>query len=239
MPADRDVSSVAEAASQAERLIQPALVAVYEADHRGRPRQIGTGFLVLWRDRPFVVTAKHTLYGHSYDEDPAEKLIFADGRLDRLPSFGIDQIVKADEFDVAGFYADIYEPERCLSSDSLFRSSREGPNLITIFGYLARDFRRNDATLRPKPWLYTDVEVAGEPGYVTMAYPKNRALETRSSRRTMTSRPEGLSGCPMLDAADLARGQVSIRGLFTDQPPESGVAFGEDVQKVQALLSRL
>lgn len=223
--------------ASAKSLIQPHLVAIYDGEE-SRPIQVGTGFLVEWECRAVLVTAKHVLYGHKFDEDPRKKSFFHDGCFVRIDSRDRN-IVKANDHDVAALAVD-----ECSASDALplksvsYASPRVG-RPITFMGYLARDFRRGGQALRPKPFLYTDRSVPAGSGLIGIAYAKNRARSTNSGLRVMTPTPRGISGGPMVDTASLLLGRVEVRGVFTDHLAHKGMAYGEDVKKVIALLGKI
>jgi hypothetical protein len=81
----KSATAFAIVAYNSKKLVQPHLVAIYSdrrlANGTTKPDQIGTGFLVSWRDYPTLVTAKHTLYGANGSEDPRRKKVFVNGEL--------------------------------------------------------------------------------------------------------------------------------------------------------------
>ena len=201
------------------QLIGPSLVPIYirPGQQDVNVCQIGTGFLILHRDRPALLTAKHVLYGHKFDESPFEKYIVFDGKLRPLFELKSDSIVKATEYDLCWLFVDELETTRCLPETRL-NGSQPPSNLISIYGLLARDFRRSikDGALRPKPFLCTNTRTVVGRGYVAMNYPRARNVDTHSRRRVTVPIPAGLSGCPMIYAGRLIKGEVSILGVFTD-----------------------
>jgi len=225
-------------ADQSEKLVQPSLVAIYAENINGKPDQIGTGFLLLHNERPLLVTAKHVLYGHNFDEDPTEKLLFLEGELVHISESGVNEICSAKDHDIAAFYADCIEKNRCLTKYRFHSNQVSKLAVLTIHGYLSRDFKRDGETLRPAPRLYTDKIVDYEEGYVAISYPKNRAKKTDTGERVMTAIPRGMSGCPILNSTGLYKGEIEIAGVFTDHLSEKGVSFGEHVDKLKALLAK-
>jgi hypothetical protein len=235
------VSLMAVVAQNSEKLVQPHLVAIYSdkklfGGTKG-PNQVGTGFLVTWCDRPTLITAKHTLYGHNGNENPRSKSVFVNGALTEIGDLNLGTIRRDPRHDLVAVHIDNYAPTSCLPLAAIpFGASQA--KLITIHGFLSRDFRRSsrEEKLRPKPYVYTDKQCRIGSGYVGIAYAWNRAIDTTGGYRVHTPTPRGLSGCPMLDTAKLALQKVAVIGVFTDKPPERGVAFGESTAKLLALL---
>lgn len=232
---DENVKKIAD---QSRDLIQPSLVAIYLENSDGKPDQIGTGFVILHNERPLIVTAKHVLFGHDYDEDPTEKLIFMNGKLVHISESGINEICKAEEHDLCIFYADNMEISKCLTEYSLHSKQCEPLKVLTIHGYLSRDFRRSEGVLRPAPKLYTDKVVEYEEGYVAICYPKNKAKNTDSGERVKTAIPRGMSGCPILNSVELYKGNIEIAGVFTDHVSEKGISYGEHADKLRAMMHK-
>lgn len=235
----RDFNALRTIKETSLELVQPHLVAVYEekTDPRVKTVQIGTGFLVRHRDRPVLVTAKHVLYGHEFDEDPSQKAVLVGGLLRKLGQLDAVHLVNSDEHDLTVFYVDEFGLERCLPSSVLCPGGGD-PAMVTIHGYLARDFRRDRKTgiLRPAPRVYTNSRFNLGAGYVALRYPKSR---NRSTGKIMAPRPSGMSGCPMLDSLRLRERQISIVGVFTEYRGDQGLAFGEVSSKVLSLLARV
>lgn len=217
-------------------MVQPALVAFYQADGRDRPTQIGTGLLVDYKDRPVVITAEHVLLGHDGGENPLDKLMLS-GELACMRDLGVTDVVSAPGGDIAAFYADALGNRQRLPFSVLTPVTSDSPKVITIYGYLARDFRRDSETLRPAPFAYTDKRVAGAAAHLTMAYPKHRAVATFTAQKVMTPTPAGLSGCPMLDASELVKGNVSVAGILTDHRFDLGAVFGECAEELIRLVT--
>ena len=220
-------------------LLQPHLVAVYlqTAEPKVKTQQVGTGFLVRHKDRPVLVTAKHTLYGKKGDENPGEKAIVVAGALTMIGRLRSHEVVQDKIHDIAAIYVDEFDLERCLPLSSL-SSVVSAPKFVTIHGFLARDFNldRAEDVLKPAPWTYTNSRKDHGSGYVGLFYPKSQNRNTDSGKKVMAPRPEGLSGCPMLDGEKLAEREISIIGVFTDLPEGQGMAFGESSAEVIALL---
>jgi hypothetical protein len=223
----------------ARTLVQPCLVAIYEeiTEPKINLRQIGTGFRIQHRGRPVLVTAKHTLYGHSGDENPGEKAIYVSGKLELIGNLGANELVFTKHHDLAAIYVDQFSLADCLPPDCLCRVDAK-PRIVTIQGFLARDFKRDakTGTLRPAPRAYTNSRREAGDGYIGIRYPKSRNRDTESGMKVMVPIPSGLSGGPMLDSARLADGNISIIGVFTDHLKERGIAFGESSAKLVALL---
>jgi hypothetical protein len=123
----------------------------------------------------------------------------------------------------------------------LLNVSEGNPSFITIYGYLARDFKRSKATgvLRPAPYIYTNKKKESEFGYVVLLHPKSRNRNTNDGMKVMSATPSGLSGCPMLDSHLLANGQVCILGVFTDYIKGEALSFGESSTTIIKLLETL
>jgi hypothetical protein len=220
-----------------KNLVQPSLVAIYDADHKHPDRfvQVGTGFLILYKSRPLLVTAKHVLRGHSLMEDPAKKAFHVPQGL----AFFDDstRLYEAPDKDIALYYAD----EFSVSSKTVLLSAdcivNQPASIITVGGYLARDFKRQDGELRPKPWIYSNVAIPNNADLVSLRYPKRRNVFSRTGKAAVSPIPRGKSGGPMLSTFDLIRGKVSIVGIFTDQSEGVGRGESSDALKVALRLS--
>jgi hypothetical protein len=223
-------------------LVQPHLVAIYHEGTRPKvkTKQIGTGFIIGHQGRSVLITAKHALYGHNGDENPGEKEIFVAGSLKMIGHLSSHEVVRAKDHDLVAMYVSEFSEAECIPLSSLC-SVDATLRVVTIQGFLARDFRRDTRTgiLRPAPRIYTNSRKDCGSGYVGLSYPKNRNRSTDSAKKVMAPRPSGMSGGPMLDGDKLAKGQISIVGVFTDYWRERGMAFGESSTKVLGLLGRM
>jgi hypothetical protein len=113
-----------------------------------------------------------------------------------------------------------------------------GP-VVSICGFLGRDFRRQLSIklLKPQPYLYANLRAPVGLEYVGVLYPKSKNIDPRTGNRVQAPRPEGLSGCPMLDTIRLSLGVVRVVGVFTEQ--KNGLALGETAHKLCSLLEKL
>ncbi len=226
----------------ATKLVEPFVIGIYapRAEPKRGVGQVGTGFLVRHQKGTILVTAKHVLYGHYYDENPGDKLIIAAGGLTPLGDIGIGEVCKADDHDLACMIlneladAPAVEPAQIAGGD---HQARE----VTIYGYRANGLKidRPNGALRPEPRCYTSLPKDHGDGYVGLRIPKSQFRNTASGMTVMAARPEGLSGGPMLDGDALADGAVRIVGVFTDYKQGRGYGFGESADKVRAMLSWL
>jgi hypothetical protein len=222
-------------------LVFPALVAIYERPDGSdiATFQSGTGFLIRLRGRPALVTARHTLYGHRFDEDPWKKHIVFNGRLRSLFELRTNKILQHLSDDLTALYADELGLAGSLPPSCLLPTEATCP-LVSIYGFLGRDFRRHlhVGALRPQPYLYANVRAAARSGCVGIYYPtKNKNIDPRTGNTVQAPRPEGLSGGPMLDTVRLSFGMIRIVGVFTEQ--KNGRGLGEGASKVIALLRQL
>ncbi|GEM_PF-1958799 len=228
---------MAEAGAIFTSLIKPSLVAIY-VSHKTKPEnpvQVGTGFLIARCSRPVLITAKHTLRGENLKEDPGDKAVHVDGSWVYIGD-GKRTIVEPKDRDLAVAYMDEFRLDQCLALSHL-SSQVQSPKIVTIGGFIARDFRRRGNTLLPAPYIYSSVGVVVDAGLVGLRYPKRRNVDTKTSKAGVTSRPSGLSGCPMVDTIKLIKGTVSVVGVFTDQ--KNGKAWGEDANILQTALASL
>ena len=217
------------------KIVLPTLVPIYESNTRDatRPDQVGTGFILRYKSRPMLVTAKHTLFGHDGKDDAGEKA-FRAGE-DWVYVGEIDgEVFSAKDRDIACFYADRLADRPCLESCNL-HTAPSSP--ITIGGYLARDFKRTGETLKPKPYTYTGVSEKAADGLIGLQYRRSKVKSTASEMLQTAPIPRGLSGGPMLNSAKLAVGQVSLVGVFTEQ--DYGSARGEPSAVLQQILASI
>ena len=236
---DQNRALLARARANAERLVFSALVAIYERPG-GSDRatfQTGTGFLINLRGRPVLVTARHTLFGPRFDEDPWTKHIVFQGRLRGLFELKADKIHHL-RHDLAALYVDELGLSGSVPTSCLSLANTTFP-LVSIYGFLGRDFRRQLSVglLKPQPYLYANLRARVASGYVGMLYPKSKNVDPRTGNRVQAPRPEGLSGGPMLDTIRLSFGIVRVVGVFTEQ--RNGLGLGESADKLCYLLDKL
>lgn len=229
--------SLTQLEENCERLMKEHLVAIYDS---GSDEQIGTGFLVNKNGRPLLVTAKHTLFGHNFDQDPLEKRIFVKGSLRKLGDLSSHDVKDNSLNDIAALYVDEYPLTKCLGVEKI-ASSDNSTTLITIHGYLGRDFEASIAssTLMPAPWTYTNPRDSYKDGFVAMKFDRKKFKSNVGSNQETAPIPSGLSGCPMLDAKSLYEDKISVIGIFTNQSDVKKIAFGESAEKLLELLSKL
>jgi Trypsin-like peptidase domain len=223
------------------KLVQPHLVAIYgKAEPKFKTEQIGTGFLVKHNGRPMLLTARHVLRGHNSDEEPSEKAIFVAGCLKRIGELRSQNLFFAMEHDIAAVHVDEFGLEKCLPLSCL-SAVEPTTRLVTIHGFLAREFKRDTSLgiLKPAPHVYTNTRNDIGSGYVGLQYPKSQNRSTDTGKKVMAPRPSGMSGCPMLDGDKLTERKISIIGVFTDYCRERGMAFGESATNALALLDRM
>ena len=215
--------------------VLPYLVAIYRGT-KDKPEQVATGFLLRCKSRRVFLTAKHSLYGEHGDVDPMTNMIFVNGELKFINELKSHRLKVDPDNDLVALYVEEFPPKRAFPVESLCRT-QEASALVTILGYLARDFRRDRTGLHPGPYVYTNKARDHGHGYVGLLHPKSLNRDTESRTKVMAPKPSGLSGCPMLNSVKLLKGEVCIVGVFTDQ--RDGIAFGEASPKVLALLSKL
>lgn len=238
----RAMSRVSESAN---KLVLPAIVAIYERPGGSdrATKQIGTGFRINWSGRPVLITARHTLYGHHYDrepEDPFTKHIVFNGRLRGLFELRTRNVGYSVGHDLAAVFVDELGLAGSLPMSCLLPTEATC-RLVSIYGLLSRDFRRQLSTgsLRPQPYIYTNRRAASGPGYTGILFPKHRNRDGRTGKMVQAPRPVGLSGGPILNASKLLDRNVSIVGVFTDYRQWRGLGLGESAWKVISLLQQL
>ncbi|MCZ7935735.1 hypothetical protein O9X90_25745 [Agrobacterium leguminum] len=218
---------ITEVPDEVQVSVLPHLVAIYD----DRANQIGTGFLTMWHGKQLLVTAKHCLYGHKFDENPAEKRVHLNGDLKPLGEIARSAFASSpDALDVVVVHVEGFDQDRVLPYTAL-QFGVPAPGMVTIVGFLSRDFHRNqaDATLRPKPFCYTNVKIDMEkPELVGIKY-TNRAITTTTGQRDLSPTPRGLSGTAMLNTAALLLGQIKVCGIFTDERLSEAHVFGTHV----------
>ncbi len=241
MPETPNPALIARARINAERLVLPAVIPIYTRPG-GSDRatfQSGTGFLVNLDGRPALVTARQTLYGHRFDEDPWTKHIVFNGRVRGLFELATSEIIHAGDDDITALYADELGLARSLPAGFLL-PSHVTSELVGICGFLGRDFHRQviGGLLELQPYWYANVRINVPSGRIGFLYPtKNKNIDARTRKIVQAPRPVGMSGCPMLDAVRLSFGLVRIVGVFTEQ--KNGRALGEGAPKVIGLLRQL
>ena len=112
--------------------------------------------------------------------------------------------------------------------------------MISIVGFLARDFRRSktESTLRPKPYCYTNLRVDVGPQRVGVKY-TNRAITTGTQKNELAPIPGGLSGTLMVSTSALLLGQIKVFGAFTEQRLSEPHVFGTHVLALGGLMKSL
>ncbi len=191
---------------------------------------------------PFVVTARHCLWGKGGNEQPVDKAIFVDRGLERIGHLPLPHVFELDldgKTDIAAFVAPDLLRNRCLPSGVL-PATAHAPRFITIFGYLGRDFRRTGVTgtLAPQPYLYSNRHcIQYVPGKrLGLRYSRHKNVAQGTGLRVTAPTPAGISGGPMLDTIELLRGRVAIVGFFTDYRTDRGVGWGEYAGTIRLLL---
>jgi len=215
----------AEIAANFQRLVQPSAIAIY-APHGSRPDtpvQVGTGLLMRRQSRPVLITARHVLRGHTFNEDPAEKAVHINGSWVYVGD-GSRNLVEPKGRDLSVMFMDEFALCRCLETPS---SLPLVSTIITMGGYLSRDFKRSGNTLRPAPRVYTNVAVPAAPGMIGLRHPRRRNVNTSTGASAVSPAPRGLSGGPMVDSLALLKGAVVLLGVLTEM--SNGSARGEDV----------
>jgi len=216
-------------------LVQPSIVAIYDA-HLLRPdipMQVGTGFLILHQSRPVLITAKHVLRGHSFNENPADKAAHLNGRWVYIGD-GSRELAEPNNRDLSVMFMDEFPQSQCLASPA---SSVLSSSIITMGGYLCRDFKRSGNTLRPAPRVYTNLAVPTPLGMIGMLHPKRRNINTYSGASAVSPTPRGLSGGPMVDSLALLAGAVVLLGALTEM--SNGAARGEDIDTITQAVAAL
>lgn len=235
---DEAKAAIAVAESFFRQRVQPSLVAIYcSQQHRpDTPVQTGTGFLVLHRSRPVLVTAKHVLRGKTFAENPAERAVHVNGRWVYIGD-GDRELVETADRDLALTYMDEFPPQQCLSAD-LIATDDQAVRIITIGGFLARDFTRSQSmgVLQPSPLVFSNVREAAEPGLIGLRYSKRHNI-SQTGAAVVNSDPNGISGGPMLDTLRLAYGKIVIAGVFTEM--HHGRGYGESAHVVCTALAAM
>lgn len=225
----------AEIAANFQRLVQPSTIAIY-ASHGSRPDtpvQVGSGFLMMHQSRAVLITAKHVLRGHAFNEDPAEKAVHVDGTWVYVGD-GSRTLVEPVGRDLSVMFMDEFALGQCLGTPS---SLPLNSKIITMGGYLSRDFKRSGNTLRPAPRVYTNVAVPVAPGMIGLRHPRRRNVNTPTGASAVSPTPRGLSGGPMVDSLALLNGTVVLLGVLTEM--SSGIARGEDVDVITQAIAAL
>ena len=62
-------------AFRSKRMVEPSLVPIYLRPDGldSKLAQIGTGFLIALNGNCILISARHVLFGHRYDEDPSTR----------------------------------------------------------------------------------------------------------------------------------------------------------------------
>ncbi|WP_264784713.1 hypothetical protein [Gluconobacter cerinus] len=180
-----------------------------------------------------LVTAKHVLRGNNWKESPGDKAVHIGGSWVYIGQNN-ESLFSAKNHDLAAIYMDEFPLKRCLPSANLALRPLDA-RVVTIGGYLARDFKRAGNVLRPAPHIYSNRRLGMRPGLVGLHYPKRRNIYTATGEPAVTSIPSGLSGCPMMDTIKLVSNQISILGVFTSQ--DDGKAWGVESNILRALLA--
>jgi hypothetical protein len=226
---------------EAHRLIAPSLIAIYSRPGGSdiKATQIGTGFLIAANGRPTLVTARHVLFGHRNDEDPFTKHVVFHGRMRALFELESQEMYSSTYHDLAAVYFDEIGMDSCLQQGNLVVGG--DCELLTVFGFLARDFRRSlkSGTLSPKPFLFTSRSIQQKNGQLEMIYARGRFKDTHSGLKVQAPRPEGLSGGLMLDAIGLLAGKVRVAGVFTEYVSDRGRALGESSESAMKLIDQM
>jgi hypothetical protein len=234
------VTYFSRAGSQADNLLRTrrAIVAVYEEDEEATVYQCGTGFIVDDGDSAFLLTAQHTLYGTDGRADPYRKALYWEGSLKTFNQIGNGTIGRANGRDLVAVPIERSSNVVAFGLGD-FEIELATATILSISGFLVRDFKRSAAAkrLRPQPYVYSNLRVDKGPDVAAMAYSYSRNTAPGARSKVRAPIPRGLSGCPMMDATQLAEGKARIVGVFTDQV--GGEAFGPSARHALGLLDAL
>jgi hypothetical protein len=226
---------MAEVVAKFGKLVQPSLVAIYASHHRKdeNPVQVGTGFLMDHSSEPVLVTAAHTLWGRTGQEDPGEKAFWLGNSWGYIgDGCGGRSILRFR--DIAVLRADELRQRPQIPVTCLEPSPSE---ILTFGGFLARDFKRRNGVLSPAPLSYTGKRIPDAGGLVGVPYIFSKSYLSSNGQRIRASEPRGLSGGPMVDTAELVNGRVRLTGVFTEQ--SHGTARGEPAGVIRDMLAEL
>lgn len=221
-----------------ETLVLPSLVQIYVSNPKKPvvPEACGTGFLVNIRKRAAIITAKHVLFGNTGTENPGEKSFHVDGKFVYVGDCD-DGNILVGSTDVAVFYADKLSalPRFHLSNLSVVSGTS---SLYTVVGYLARDFKRPSPHLSPAPRSFTQKALPVKNNRIYMSYPQRNNINTNTGQPIAAPpKPKGMSGGPILNTAELIKGNVEIVGVFTEQ--SDGEARGEISSLIRQAIEKI
>ena len=226
---------IKEVPIEIQQKVLPHLCAIYDEE----PDQVGTGFLSLWNGKPTLITAKHTLFGENFDQDPMLKKVHLGNDLVALSEVAGSNLISNQDQDVAAIHVLGFPSDRCLPYTAL-QFDTPLPGVVSIVGFLLRDFRRSalSSEVKPKPFCYTNsqIELPGE--FLGLKY-TNRAINTVSGERELAPVPRGLSGTVMLNTAALLLGEIKVAGIFTEERLAKSYVFGSKIRNLQPLLDEL
>lgn len=219
----------------ATELVQPHLVAIYDET----PTQLGTGFLTIWNGKPLLVTAKHVLYGHDFDEEPDSKQIFVGDSLKSVAELAFSPIISDEKMDAAILFIKVITVDQCLPYTCL-KFGETIPESLSIMGFLERDFRRSktESTLRPKPYIFTGKTIPLDNPHIGISH-RRRGRTTDTGTAEFAPIPRGLSGTLMVSATGLLRDEVAIFGVFTEERLEEGYVFGSSIDVLLPMMEKL
>lgn len=219
---------------------------IYLPGENGKVYQAGTGFALLHNDRPLIITARHTLHGTTFKENSGDRHLFLN-KLLSLKELGVTDVFFPNTgcpknlIDVAAFYLDGFPLDRCLDLSCISHGSTP-PRMVSILGYLARDFNinANKEQLLPKPFMYSNKVVSNTAGIVVFEYPRKGNISSSTNEPILfTPIPSGLSGCPILDTDQAAKGVINIVGVFTDKDEIKPIGSGVNSLVLQSFIASI
>lgn len=229
-------------AENAKTLVEPCITGIYRVrtEPKEHVEQVGTAILVRHETKTVLVTAKHVLYGHNYDEEAGDKRIFARGTLTHIGDLGTGEVLRAKDYDLACMIVNELADQPAFKSSQLIGGDQQ-PREVTIVGYRAGGLRidKPGGVLMPDARAYTCSSKEQGTGFIGMKFSWRKFKNSEDGQKVNAARPEGLSGGPMLDGDALAAGQARVFGIFTNFKQPAGYAFGESIDKVKAMIAKL
>lgn len=211
-------------------LAERYLVAIYKYDEKkDRNYQTATGFMININGIPFLLTAAHSIYGASFKENSHKKNIFLVDSPILFNEISNPRFIFDKELDIAILTCDEFLDRESISIEEI--AHKNTPKILTVAGYLARDFKKDGEILRPSPRTYSG-KFATKESYIALHYQRGKVKEEGSDQIIRGPILRGLSGGPIINTELLCQNTLSLCGIFIERDENSDLLLGRSLESI-------
>lgn len=219
---------------------------IFETNFEGFEYSIGgTGFIVKFYDRIYVVTAKHILKHHSWNQ---LRIQYCPDERDFLTITELYSEVVVDEEDSDQFDLVVFIVEHDVCNEKHFKNHKPY-NLLeidkyTIFSPTSKFlFRGFPIELRPIDWEKKKIFQSAFLGHAKYLYPTDLTgiHKIEFIRADCLKSPDGLSGSPVfqINQDDQGFAREAFAGMLIKSTKESNCAYFLEHKRIIAVISKI